>query len=330
MQNQQLHTQDTTQTLVSFIVPVYNVPADMLCQCIESIKRLSLRKAERQIIVVDDGSTNHPLDSLANYVDDIIYIRQSNQGVSVARNTGLSIATGTFVQFIDGDDMLLQTPYEHVIDLTRYGDTDLVMYDFTESNEGGIDFDDQGPMTGTEFMRKQNIHGSVWGFIFRRSILGSLRFTPGISYGEDEEFTPQLMLRAERVIKTNAKAYYYRTRPASAINMTDMRSRLKRLNDAKNVIFSLQRKADTMPTNDRSAMQRRVAQLTMDYIYNIIILTQSRHYLDRCLNELRNNGLFPLPDEDYTTKYKWFRRMTNSNVGLAMLFRTLPFMNKER
>ena len=94
--------------------------------------------------------------------------------------------------------------------------------------------------------------------------------------------------------------------------------------------MNLRKKSSTLPPEERVAMQRRIAQLTMDYIYNIIILTRSRHYLDRKLEELRKVGLFPLPDRDYTNKYKWFRRMTKTSVGITMLMRTLPLLNKER
>jgi hypothetical protein len=70
--------------------------------------------------------------------------------------------------------------------------------------------------------------------------------------------------------------------------------------------------------------------MTMDYIYNIIIMTRSRHYLDRKLAIMRRDGLFPLPDKNYTSKYKWFRRLTNSSFGLKLLVNLLPFMKKER
>ena len=77
-------------------------------------------------------------------------------------------------------------------------------------------------------------------------------------------------------------------------------------------------------------MERRVAQLTMDYIYNTIVLTRQRSELDKRVEQLRSEGLFPLPDRDYTTKYNWFRRLTNSQAGLALLMKTLPLANKER
>ena len=96
------------------------------------------------------------------------------------------------------------------------------------------------------------------------------------------------------------------------------------------MLYSLQRKADTMPADDRAALQRRTAQLTMDYIYNVILLIQSRPFLERKLDELRRHGLFPLPDRPYTAKYTWFRHMTNSRVGLLILMRAIPLMKKER
>jgi glycosyltransferase involved in cell wall biosynthesis len=314
------------QPLISFIIPLYNVPFDMLRDCVKSILKLSLSVDERQIIVVDDGSEQSPVQMLTELDDGIIYIRQKNRGVSAARNTGLRMAEGQYIQFVDADDILLQAPYEHVLDLVRYDGSDIVMFDFCERPPKSLKYSDFEPATGSEWLRRNNIHGSAWGYVFRSSILGSLRFTPGISYGEDEEFTPQLLLRADRVRVTTAQAYLYSTRPASAINRRDMRSRLKRLNDAKHVILSLRAKATTMPPEESIAIQRRTAQLTMDYIYNVIVITRSRRYLDKQLDELRKKGLFPLPDRNYTTKYTWFRRMTNTSIGLTILLRTLPLL----
>lgn len=331
MQTEQHHTPtEQRKVLVSFIIPFYNVPAQMLQSCIKSIMALSLSSSEREIIIVDDGSQTSPLTELGETTDDIIYVRKKNGGVSTARNAGLRMASGRFVQFIDADDAIIQAPYEHVLDMVRYEHADMVMFDFSEKPTAPIKYIDNGPMAGNELMKSRNIHGSACLFVVERKVLGSLRFTPGIAYSEDEEFTPQLLIKAERVFCTNAKAYYYRQRPASAINSKDLRSRLKRLNDARKIIMNLHLKAATLPSQERLAMRRRVAQLTMDYIYNVIVLTQSRHFLNRKLEELRRKGLFPLPEQDYTAKYKWFRRMTNSNLGLLMLLRTLPLMNKER
>ena len=134
MQNQQTHTHlQETQPLVTFIVTCYNLPVAMLCECIDSILALSLSPAEREIIVVDDGSESSPMNGLMPYGTDIIYVRQQNQGVSVARNNALRMAHGQFIQFVDGDDYLIKEPYECCLDLIRnHSDAEVVIFDFTQ------------------------------------------------------------------------------------------------------------------------------------------------------------------------------------------------------
>ena len=329
MQNQQTEAQ--ALPLVTFVIAYYQLPVAMLCECIDSILALSLNGSEREIIVVDDGSANSPLAALDKYLGEIVYIRQNHQGLSQARNRGIQAATGRYLQFVDGDDYLLRLPYEHCLELVRNGKPDVVMFDFTSSTDGdaAATYNTDDLHSGTEYLSHHNLQATACCYLFRRAILGELRFTPGI-YHEDEEFTPQLLLRADSVRSTDAQAYYYRQRPQSITTDTDIRKTLQRLADMQGVIGKLDRMADTLPTADRAALQRRVAQLTMDYVYNIIVQTRSRRYLNRKLEELRRQGLFPLPDRDYTQKYKWFRRLTNSSAGLSLLMNVLPLMKRER
>ena len=333
MQNKQIYTSvPEEQPLVTFIITYFNLPMQMLCECIDSILALSLRPFEREIIIVDDGSEISPMNGLMQYADDIVYVRQKNGGVSTARNTALQMAHGKYIQIMDGDDYLLQTAYEHCLDIIRYKqDIDVLLFDFSKSpQEKTTNYNDGTSMSGTEYMRNNNLRGAAWCCLFRQSIRGSLQFTPGVQYGEDEEFTPQLLLRAEIVMETNAQAYFYRKRKTSAVHQNSEEKQEKRLNDTIGVILHLNELADRLPIDDRLAMQRRVAQLTMDYIYNTIVLTRSRQVLDERLAELHNRGLFPLPDRDYSKKYQWFRRMTNTPFGRTILLNTLPLLKRER
>lgn len=315
---------------MSFVITSYDLPVDMLCECIDSVLGLSLNKAEREVIVVDDGSPYSPMNDLLKYGGDIVYVRQANSGLSMARNTGLRMAKGRYIQFVDGDDKLNRTPYERCLDTVRYSNPDVVVFDFSNTECATTEYGAMdGPQSGTEYLKHHNLRASACGYIFSRAILGSLRFTPGI-YHEDEEFTPQLLLRAEKVYSTGDKAYMYRKRSGSITTDRNPRNVLKRLDDSLSVIIRLQAVADTLPYNDSLAMRRRTAQLTMDYIYNAITLTRSPSFVKKKIGELSRHGLFPLPDRDYTQKYKWFRRMTASPVGLSILMRTLPLLKKER
>ena len=321
------------QPLVSFIIPTYNLPESLLRECIDSIMSLSLREFEREIIVVDDGSKRAAIASLTDLADTIIYIRQRNSGLSAARNRGLQNASGRYIQFVDGDDTLVSNLYEHCLDIARFQQPDMVMFEFCRKMTKEKTYDDLPVISGSDLMRHHNIKATACGYLFKSTTMGNLRFTPGICH-EDEEFTPLLLLRTESVIRTSAPAYFYRERRDSITTSKNVRKVLQRLHDFKGVIYRLHAQAslsnDQWSALDRLALLRRVHQLTMDYIYQVIIETRSRHYLDRQLAELRNHSLFPLPDKDYTKKYTWFRRLTQTKIGLAFLFRTLPLIKRER
>lgn len=315
--------------LVSFIIAYYALPVKLLRECLDSILTLPLSAAERQIIIVDDGSDESPVASLDSYADDILYLRQPHQGLSVARNTGIRMATGEYIQFVDADDLLLTVPYEQCLNLVLTRKYEMVTFALTDKPVAENNISIAAPQSGAELMRHENIQGSACGYLFRRSILGDLRFTPDTLH-EDEEFTPQLMLRADRVCVTDAKAYCYRRRSDSIITGNHVRQRLRRLNDSKGVILRLHALADRLPAEERAGLQRRIAQLTMDYLYNVICQTKSRSYLEHRVEELRRKGLFPLPDRHFTSKFTWFRRLSNSRQGRALLLRIIPLLPKER
>ncbi len=310
--------------LVSFIITAYNLPASMLRECVGSIVALSLGRGEREIIVVDDGSDAFAIADLADFADDIVYLRQTNQGLSCARNNGLKLATGRYIQFVDGDDYLLQAQYEHCLDLVRFHDADIVCFNSTNRQEASVPYKYSPPVSGSAFLHNNNLHASACGYIFRTDILQGLRFTPGILH-EDEEFTPLLFLKAERVIATDAKAYFYRRRDNSITHTAnDKQHTQKRLDDTERIIMQLQRKSCRLAEADRVALNRRIAQLTMDYIYNTMVLTRSADQVEQTVQRLHDKGLFPLPNKKYTRKYQLFAKAANSKIGRRLLIMALP------
>lgn len=321
MQTQQTYTSDIQAPLVSFIVTTYNLPVEYIKECLDSILQLSLSDKEREIILVDDGSDICQLNELSEYLTHIIYLRQPNQGVSVARNYGMMMAKGRFIQFVDGDDYLIQSAYEHCLDIVRYHQPDIVTFKFSKDNSAEATYELPIPVSGTEYLSNNNLRGAVWSYIFRRSIKGTLEFTPGIVYGEDEEFTPQLFLRAERIFKTNAEAYYYRVNTNSVSHQLNKEKINQRMDNNLEVILHLQKLLDKIPVADRQALSRRIAQLSMDYLYNNIRLYHSLISLNQAIKTLKKHGLYPLPDKDYTKKYTMFRKVINTYVGrIALLF----------
>lgn len=314
--------------LVTFVVACHNHDALVLRRCLESILSLSLSSADREVIVVDDGSDLCPMNDLMDMADSIVYVRKPEGGLSSARNLGITMAKGEFLQFVDADGSLVKFYYEHCLDVVRYNNPDMVMFGITnrevDERVGGMV--DRKAMTGAEFMRSNNVSGKACGYIFRRDVLHNLRFSDHLMH-EDEEFTSLLLLRCEQLYKLDVPAYFCHRRQPDA-KRADKRWKLKRLDDTETIIKRLYRRADTLPHKERQAMQRRVAQLTMDYLRSIIILTRSKHLLEERIASLEREGLFPLPEKAYSRRYLMFAKMIKTTVGRNLLLMTLPIVGK--
>lgn len=100
--------------LVSVIIPTYNCP-HFLREAVDSA--LNQTYSNREVIIVDDGSTDNTPEVVREYGDRVRYIRQNNSGTAAARNTGIRNAKGELIAFLDHDDVWLprklelQVPY---------------------------------------------------------------------------------------------------------------------------------------------------------------------------------------------------------------------------
>lgn len=88
--------------MVSVIMPVYN-GADFLAEALNNLQQQRYQPIE--IIIVDDGSVDETATIAAQFKQDVRYVYQSNQGPAAARNTGIKLATGQFIAFLDVDDL---------------------------------------------------------------------------------------------------------------------------------------------------------------------------------------------------------------------------------
>lgn len=115
---------------VSVVIPVYNVE-NYLHRCVDSIRCQSLKDIE--IILVDDGSPDNcpaMCDEYAQIDSRIKVIHKQNAGLGMARNSGLKIATGEYVTFIDSDDWLDSTAYEDIYLRCKKNDLDMCSFQF--------------------------------------------------------------------------------------------------------------------------------------------------------------------------------------------------------
>lgn len=298
------------EPLVSFIVTYHNEPEAYLRACLESIRTLPLAKDEVEVIVVDDGSEQQLAIHNSQFVIqgdlEVKSIRQEQAGLSVARNTGIDNAQGRYIQFVDADDCLIPYAYEAVIEQIKKREADVVMFRMTKkpplcSSFKGVpqasakSTPPKWERGGGLFLQHRNLRAAAWGYAFRREILGGLRFCPGLLH-EDELFTPQLFLQAKSLVELDVKAYFYRQHSGTITHSQTSEQVQKRLNDIHFILRELQ-------SLDNPLLERRLRQLTVDYLQKTWTLTHCFSELRRRNSELKEDGFLPLPLRFYSLRY---------------------------
>ena len=115
--------------LVSIIVPVYNVPNELLIKCLDSLNKQTYDNIE--VIVVDDGSTNKETYNICAKYDDNLKFKvfhKTNGGLCDARNYGFDKSSGKWITFVDGDDYLSPDCIELLINKLSNDNIDIVCF----------------------------------------------------------------------------------------------------------------------------------------------------------------------------------------------------------
>lgn len=203
--------------IISIIVPVYNV-APYLKRALDSILRAELQDCE--IIVVDDGSTDDSAQILIAYqnIKNIHIITQENKGLSGARNTGLSVAQGKYVMFMDSDDYYNSESLQLLIDYIKNTDNDLVV--FERINDKGISLEIPYHLMDKQYLQvnryvedalKLNVfRTNVWDKIYLKDLIEKyhIRFKEGLLY-EDAAFVITFLSYSKKISTVSIPAYCY-------------------------------------------------------------------------------------------------------------------------
>lgn len=209
---------------VSIIIPVYNDEL-YLEECLNSVINQTID--EKEIIIVNDGSTDLSLTILEKYKQKypkIILINQTNQGVSVARNVALDIATGEYIGFVDADDYVDLDMYKIMYDKAKKNNADLLTCSYKKINKNRIfDFKTkkQKKFLLNEIVDKyftKEIISMVTLSIFKKTILLDNKFPINMLYSEDNHFFFEAILKCTRIVCLKESLYYYRIRENSASN----------------------------------------------------------------------------------------------------------------
>lgn len=201
--------------LISIIVPFYNADK-YLDRCIHSILAQTYEQCE--LILINDGSSDNSLNICQAFVasnENIRLLSQANSGVSAARNSGLRVAKGEYVMFVDSDDYMFPQMCEIMIKAIAEKNADLVVCGTTET-WGGLWVPDRDVDYQTldsfkkDFIEHLNseLLSPPWNKIYRRELIKDM-FNTSISLGEDLVFNLNYLKNCQRVSFIRSAPFYH-------------------------------------------------------------------------------------------------------------------------
>lgn len=289
--------------LISVVIPVYNVEK-YLSECLDSI--INQTFSEIEIICINDGSTDKSLEILEEYKKKdkrLIIFTQKNIGLSGARNTGMRLAKGKYIYFIDSDDMLVPNALEKLFGVSEEDQLDIVFFSpqilYEDQNlriYNNLDkyFEKKNEYVGVktgkemfcEMQGNDEFAFAAWLCFLKRDFLetNKINFYEGIIY-EDNIFLIQCFMLAERTSFLSDKLYIYRIRKDSIMTsertLNYLRSRLICIEETFRIFY-------TFSLDD----------MTKKYLSQIIVI-----FLQNAKNIRNQMGEVLVDDENIATTY---------------------------
>lgn len=207
--------------MVSVIIPVYN-GEEYIKNCLDSLLPAS-EKESLEVIVVNDGSRDATLDVLRDYetrYPNLRVLDKENGGAAQARKSGLDLASGDYVGFLDADDAADPSLYLAMEEKAKESGADIVFCDYTEVYsqktrrvKSRFKKGQTLPMTGEEAMtylhQRTAYFPFPWNKLYRKELICSVEFPTGNFVGEDYNMQLQLLTKTDRIEYVPLGGYRY-------------------------------------------------------------------------------------------------------------------------
>lgn len=292
--------------VLSIIVPVYNVE-NYLSKCLDSILNQDIAKDGYEIVVVNDGSTDRSGEIAKEYAEkhsNITLINQKNQGLSGARNSGIRVAKGKYIQFVDSDDYLEPNVEKSLVEKMESENLDILRFNYQNVNEKGdvfdpnkagklyVDYRDE-VCDGTTFLNeRQGPACYAVQFMLKTELVKSIPlFMEGI-YFEDVEWTPRVLTAANRVTSESKIIYNYLVRQGSITKAKTLEKKRKVIDDK---IFLIELMNSQMADKaDKRWYKGMIAGTVISLLGAIVadLYDERRKYIKK----LKELAVFPLSD----------------------------------
>ncbi|MBR5181506.1 MAG: glycosyltransferase family 2 protein [Clostridiales bacterium] len=271
---------------VSIIMPAKNSGA-YLTRCIDSV--LSQKYTDWELLIIDDGSTDDTRDIAYSFSQSDKRIRvfdSKGTGVSSARNSGIELSSGEYISFIDSDDRVDPDYLSELVELAEKENADISQCSLYYWYDNGSLIQEKETVTAVYSGRDEIMNAyfsgmvgkiclAAWAKLFKREMLGDIRFDETLTIQEDAFLTFQCCMKASRIACSNKPLYYYYQNPGSVMS--------RAFDGSKMQYFTvLDRELDICKTDLSLAadIMRRKVITALDLTTQIIRDDSGHEYLD--------------------------------------------------
>lgn len=286
---------------LSIIVPIYGVE-QYLHKCVESL--LAQDYEDYEIVLVDDGSPDacpKICDEYAAAHENIRVVHRENGGLSAARNSGIKVALGAYIMFVDSDDYIEPNVLKGLLEQVERDNLDVLRYNYKNVNDQyeifhpnkdpkrDVDYS-EFVTDGEDFLNNRLGPGCyAWQFVIKRELLEDCIFKDGI-YFEDTEWTPRMLLKAKRVASTSMIVYNYLWREGSITLPDNPQKRDKVLRDKIALIRGFKEQSKLVQNKSWFTRMTSFTAMTILSMLSAMSSPERTSYL----KELKSLDIYPL------------------------------------
>lgn len=331
---------------LSVVVAMYNVDK-YINQCINSLLDQNLPAEVYEIILVDDGSTDKTYSIAKQYSDknsNISLVSQKNMGVSTARNSGLNIASGEYIYFVDSDDYILQDSLGELLKVCHQFELDIIEFKMVRTKYRNLNTRDsknlslskKDILSGEQYISTKYYHDSNCVYFYKREFVlnSDVKFIDGRSK-QDLMFNAQIIPFAKRIAHYPLDVYRYVINPNSLWTSTDPVMARKSIDD---FLFMTIKYSDEISKLENQSVNVQILkykqQRMLFNLFKRVLKSDLKKYeIILIIEELINSKLYPL--DKFKGKNNYRKILTtifnnpNSLVASVWLYRIFRYPIEE-
>lgn len=292
---------------ISVIIPAYNV-GDYISNTINSVLNQTYNKKNIELIIVNDGSTDHTLEQIEKYskLPQVIIVNVRNGGVSKARNIGIEQASGDFISFLDGDDTWKPEFLKEMVSFAKDNNLKTVSCLFNRIEAKVVSYEIDTVPTKNELFKwyigRQGMTINTNSWLISSEVIkdNNLLFVEGSHFGEDTEFFLKVILNSEKekwsVLEKRLTNYHIRQGSLTNPNGRMKLERIEMYFDAFRRTFQYMRNYE-ITQDELKAFKDRIYLYYTVYLSSILIngtktdYKKLKKYFSQDKKELKMNTL---------------------------------------